>query len=226
MPPICLCMIVRNEAAVILRCLSSVRPFISHWAIVDTGSTDQTRALIRRALDKLPGKLVTRHWTNDFSIHRNQANTLAIKVMGTDQGFLFFIDADETLVLTDRTQFLRLLARRTTISWWAVHGDWCFRKLGIVRADVAGEWKGARHEQLQLRSSSKLTNQVQPWAHLLMVTTAIDGKMSTTRSRTWPRYCRTTLAKCQSIFVPAFSWGERTKLSGTFIEQPSAISWP
>ena len=36
---LCLNMIVKNEAHVIRRCLDSVRPFVSHWVIVDTGST-------------------------------------------------------------------------------------------------------------------------------------------------------------------------------------------
>ena len=40
---ICLNMIVKNEAHVIRRCLDSVRPHITHWVIVDTGSTDRTR---------------------------------------------------------------------------------------------------------------------------------------------------------------------------------------
>ena len=40
-----LAMIVRNEAHVINRCLDSVRPYVTHWAIVDTGSTDGTAEL-------------------------------------------------------------------------------------------------------------------------------------------------------------------------------------
>ena len=44
---ICLSMIVRDEAQVIRRCLDSVRPFIAHWAVVDTGSVDGTQEIIR-----------------------------------------------------------------------------------------------------------------------------------------------------------------------------------
>ena len=44
---ICLCMIVKNEAGVIKRCLDSVRAIINTWVIVDTGSDDGTPEIIR-----------------------------------------------------------------------------------------------------------------------------------------------------------------------------------
>lgn len=43
---VCLCMIVKNEAPVIRRCLDSVRPLITNWVIVDTGSTDGTQDIM------------------------------------------------------------------------------------------------------------------------------------------------------------------------------------
>ena len=46
---VCLNMIVKNEAAVIARCLASVRPLIDSWAIVDTGSSDGTQEIVRDA---------------------------------------------------------------------------------------------------------------------------------------------------------------------------------
>src|SRR5437879_11130759 len=69
---ICLNMIVRNEGLVIERCLNSVRPFIHSWAIADTGSTDNTQAIVRNALRDLPGQLIERPWV-DFSTNRNRS---------------------------------------------------------------------------------------------------------------------------------------------------------
>ena len=48
MTSIALSMIVKNEAHVIERCLTSVLPVIDLWCIVDTGSTDGTQLVIKR----------------------------------------------------------------------------------------------------------------------------------------------------------------------------------
>ena len=50
MPSLCLCMIVKNESAVITRCLRSVKPIIDYWVICDTGSSDNTKELIAEHL--------------------------------------------------------------------------------------------------------------------------------------------------------------------------------
>lgn len=55
-------MIVKDESAVIERSLRSVRGLIDYWVICDTGSTDGTQALIRAALEGIPGELHEREW--------------------------------------------------------------------------------------------------------------------------------------------------------------------
>lgn len=95
-----LVMIVKNEAAVIERCLASVRPLIDHVVIADTGSTDSTRELIRDFIAKegLRGEVVDHPWHN-FA-HNRSAALAALREWGeVDYGFT--IDADETLVLEE-----------------------------------------------------------------------------------------------------------------------------
>ena len=46
MKKIGLCMIVKDEAAIICGCLNSVRPIIDYVLICDTGSTDNTKEVI------------------------------------------------------------------------------------------------------------------------------------------------------------------------------------
>jgi glycosyltransferase involved in cell wall biosynthesis len=65
-------MIVRDEALVIDRCLSSVAPFIDYWVIVDTGSTDNTPVLVEKTLAGIPGELHHRPWKN-FGHNRTEA---------------------------------------------------------------------------------------------------------------------------------------------------------
>ena len=87
-------MIVKNEAHVIRRCLDSVRPIISHWVIVDTGSTDGTQEVIRAAMADIPGQLVERPWV-DFAHNRSEALRLA-RPRGH---YSLIIDADDELVI-------------------------------------------------------------------------------------------------------------------------------
>lgn len=89
---ICLCMIVKNEAQVIRRCLDSVRPLITHWVIVDTGSTDGTQQIIRDSLKDLPGQLYERPW-RDFAHNRSEALDYARPLAD----YSLVIDADDAL---------------------------------------------------------------------------------------------------------------------------------
>jgi glycosyltransferase involved in cell wall biosynthesis len=87
-------MIVKNESAVIERCLASLRDHIDAWVIVDTGSTDNTKEKIRKSLEGIPGALHERPWRN-FGSNRSEAVALAYE-SGCDY-FLFF-DADDVLL--------------------------------------------------------------------------------------------------------------------------------
>ena len=89
---ICLVMIVRNEAAVIRRCLESVKPYIDCWVICDTGSTDATKEIIRENLASVPGTLYEDAWVA-FDHNR----ILAIARARGRADYYLLINADETL---------------------------------------------------------------------------------------------------------------------------------
>lgn len=90
---ICLCMIVKNEAHVIERCLASLAPSFDTWCIVDTGSTDGTQERIKTLLQHYPGILHERPWV-DFEHNRNEAIRLA-EEQGTE--YLLVMDADDVV---------------------------------------------------------------------------------------------------------------------------------
>ena len=68
-----LCMIVKNEAHIIRRCIESVRPLVDYVLLVDTGSQDQTQDVVRAFLaeSNLRGEVSSepwRDWTNSRTV--------------------------------------------------------------------------------------------------------------------------------------------------------------
>ena len=97
-------MIVKNEAHVIIRCLESVKPIITNWVIVDTGSVDGTQQLIRDYMIDIPGMIYEREWKN-FGHNRQEALELAKQELSLfknndenlENDYILFMDADERL---------------------------------------------------------------------------------------------------------------------------------
>lgn len=69
-----LSMIVKNEAPNIERCLISCAPFIDYYIICDTGSTDNTKEIIKKFFDEkgIPGEILDHEWS-DFGTNRSKA---------------------------------------------------------------------------------------------------------------------------------------------------------
>ena len=98
---ICLTMIVKNEAEIIERCLQAAKPFITHWSIMDTGSTDNTREIIRSVMVGVPGQLVEEPWVN-FGVSRSRSVMQAtgfLAAQGCDfrRSYCLLLDADHQL---------------------------------------------------------------------------------------------------------------------------------
>jgi hypothetical protein len=147
---ICLSMIIKNESAVIERCLRSVKPWIHAWAISDTGSTDGTQDIVRKFMADLPGELIERPWV-DFSTNRNEALELARKY----GDYALIIDADEILQAEPNFDWGMLGAPGYLLE--LVYGVTRYRRVAVPRLDAGWEWKGVLHEALV----SPLANQQQ-----------------------------------------------------------------
>ena len=95
-PTICLNMIVRNESKIITRLLETVLPIIDTYCICDTGSTDETKTIIKEYLDSknIPGKIIEHPFKN-FGHNRDYA----LKAAKDMADYLLFLDADMKLVI-------------------------------------------------------------------------------------------------------------------------------
>ena len=92
---ISLCMIVRDEEAVLERCLESIQDVVDEIIIVDTGSVDQTKAIA----EKYTEQIYDFSWVDDFSAARNFAFS-----KGTGE-YLMWMDADDIFPETEKRKF-------------------------------------------------------------------------------------------------------------------------
>ena len=95
---ISLCMIVRNEEDVIGRCLSSVENAVDEIIIVDTGSQDNTKNIVKEH----DANVYDFQWIDDFAKARNFAFSKATK------DYVMWLDADDVLLEEDSEKLIKL----------------------------------------------------------------------------------------------------------------------
>ena len=91
MKTISLCMIVKNEEAILDRCLSSIKGIVDEIIIVDTGSNDNTKKIAYKYTDKV----FDFEWVQDFSKARNFSFSKATK------DYIMWLDADDVILKED-----------------------------------------------------------------------------------------------------------------------------
>jgi tetratricopeptide (TPR) repeat protein len=99
--------IVKNEAANLVRCLASIKPYVDELVIVDTGSTDKTIAIAQQ----YEAKVSHFEWCDDFAAARNHAFSLA------SGDWILTLDADEELQVSDPNWRHHLLQDNKTIAY-------------------------------------------------------------------------------------------------------------
>lgn len=92
---ISLCMIVKNEEAILARCLDSIKDLAEEIIIVDTGSTDKTKVIAQKYTNKIFDFI----WNDDFAAARNFAFSKATK------DYIYSADADEVIDEQNRKKF-------------------------------------------------------------------------------------------------------------------------
>ena len=92
-------MIVKNEEPNLAKCLMSVKPVVDEIIVVDTGSTDKTKAIA----SALGAKVFDFSWTNDFSKARNYSLSKA------SGDWILVLDADEIVSPLDHDKLKKLI---------------------------------------------------------------------------------------------------------------------
>lgn len=147
MVTISLCMIVRDEEDVLVRCLESVRDLVDEIIIVDTGSTDRTKEIAAQ----FEARLFDFVWVDDFAAARNAAFAQA------SCDYCLWLDADDVLLEADRKKFAQLkadLQPQVDVvmlpynTGFDAQGNVTFSyyRERIVKNRVGMVWQGAVHE--------------------------------------------------------------------------------
>jgi glycosyltransferase involved in cell wall biosynthesis len=150
MTHIILCMIVKNEAAVIERCLKHALPIIDAACICDTGSTDGTQNLVESVLGEagIPHRVHQHEWVN-FGLNRGRSFAEARDVAGErgwdlTRSYALFIDADMVLRLADGFDKASLDGDGYNLQ--QQHGTLVYSNLRLARLSLDWRSIGATHE--------------------------------------------------------------------------------
>ena len=81
------CIIVKNEAALLGRCLNSIKSAADEIVVVDTGSTDNTVEIA----ESMGAKVVCTQWRDDFAWARN------ISIEHATGSWILWLDADDVV---------------------------------------------------------------------------------------------------------------------------------
>jgi glycosyltransferase involved in cell wall biosynthesis len=118
---ISLCMIVKNEEASLTTCLQSVADLVNEIIVVDTGSSDQTKAIAAR----FGARIHDFAWINDFSAARNESLRRA------SGEWIFWLDADESLDGVNRQRLRALFTQLPDANVAYVMTQMCLREASL-----------------------------------------------------------------------------------------------
>jgi O-antigen biosynthesis protein len=143
-----LCMIVRNEAGRLENCLRDVKPVVDEIIVVDTGSTDQTKAVATAE----GARVHDFPWCDDFSAARNASLAQATG------DYILWLDADDRLDAAELDKLRRLKSRLSPAKREAYYlvvadeaagqGSTCFTQMRLIPNLPEARFEWRIHEQI------------------------------------------------------------------------------
>ena len=119
---ISVCLIVKDEEKVIERCLNCVTDFADEIIVVDTGSHDETKNMVKKFTDKVYDFI----WNDDFSAARNYAFSKATC------DYLFWVDADDVITKENTDKIIKLKNENKTSDTYMFRYATAFDKHGNI----------------------------------------------------------------------------------------------
>jgi len=136
------CLITKNEAVRISDCFSSLAGRVDEIVVVDTGSTDETVELAKKA----GATILHQQWNDDFSTPRN----LGLEAATSD--WILYIDADERLVAPGTGSIAELLpdkqASAARLRLQPTIGSTDYAELRLFRNDPRIRFEQIMHERV------------------------------------------------------------------------------
>lgn len=152
-------MIVKDEEDTIARCLDSIQEVVDEIVIVDTGSSDHTKEIVK----KYTNKVFDFEWIDDFAAARNFSFSKATK------DYILWLDADDVLPKEEKEKFLDLkksLSKNIDVVLMLYHIT--FDKHGnpvistnrkrLVKRERKFQWGGVVHEDLDVSGNILKSN--------------------------------------------------------------------
>ncbi|MBI5831043.1 MAG: glycosyltransferase family 2 protein [Armatimonadetes bacterium] len=165
MPTLSAVLIVRNEEAVLPRCLASLAGWVDEIVVVDDHSTDASAELARAA-----GAKVVQRRLDRFDVQRN------FGVAQSTGEWILSIDADEVVTPALAREIREVIAAADAadiygvpflhrmFGRWPRHGGWQEPLRRLYRREV--RWAGAVHERVaQGWREGVLTSPILHWSH-------------------------------------------------------------
>lgn len=149
-PTLTLIMIIKNESKIIERCLNSIKDFVDHIVISDTGSTDNTVEIVENYLsnNNIKGKVYRDQWKN-FGYNRSKSLTngqewLDEQKIEKSTNYFITIDADMLVVFKNFNK--NQLLEKQGWSIIQMNNSIKYYNMRLFRSDMPYKCIGVTHE--------------------------------------------------------------------------------
>jgi tetratricopeptide (TPR) repeat protein len=151
-PKLCLNMIVKNESKNLTRLFDSIKHIVDDYIIIDTGSTDDTREVIKKYWDQLniKGHIENIPFKN-FGYNRTEGLKMAREKSKSD--YVLLLDAD--MVIIDEGFNKNELINKETLTLKQKNDNIQWRNTRIIKNTIKASCIGVTHEYYDIKGAKQ-----------------------------------------------------------------------